>query len=273
MKPVSTTVLQHMAGKNKEPFDTESYLKSRFDAVNLSDRVLFQLENYHESFQSLPHSLRVLDYGTGPVILSVISAARYASEIVLSDISESNREALRKWLRKDVTAFDWSSYIDHVVQKLEGQGEKEAREREERLREVVKDVAYCGIEEDPPIKTACRGPYDVVINNMCLGAACHTKEDFVKGVAKLAALLKPGGMLLSMSSERKMDQCVAGYYTVGSQHLPALNITGEYIVGVLEQQGLSKIILKRCKISPDATEGFQNEDFLGYVFTTAKKKL
>lgn len=265
-----------MAEKNKENklvFDTESYLKSRFYGVDVSDRIIFQLECYHESFQGLPHSeaKKVLDYGTGPVILSLISATRYASEIVLSDIAESNREALWKWLRKDATAFDWSPYFDHVVQRLEGQGNEETREREERLREVVKDVAYCDIEEDPPIRTTCQGPYDVVINNMCLGAACRTKEDFVKGIAKLAALLKPGGMLMSMSSERKMDHCVAGHYTVGSLNLPALNIAGEYVAGVLEQQGFADIKLKRCAISCDTTKRYQDEDFLGFMFITTKK--
>ena len=80
-----------------------------------------------------------------------------------------------------------------MVQKLECKTEQESREREERLRKVVKDVAYCDINADPPLTTDCPGPYDVVINSMCLDASCHTKEAFTEGVVKLAALLKPGG--------------------------------------------------------------------------------
>ena len=111
--------------------------------------------------------------------MSVISAARTASEIVLSDLAESNLEALRKWLRRDAEAFDWSPYFDHVVQTLEGKGEEEAREREERLREIAKDVAYCNIEEDPPIRTTCPGLYDIVIDGaLTLSSGSRSKEMF-----------------------------------------------------------------------------------------------
>ena len=256
--------------EEKQPFDTESYLKTRFYDVNVRDRIQFQLENYQEAFQRLPRSLKVLDYGTGPALLSVISAARYASEVVLSDHADSNCEALKKWLRRDPSAFNWSPYFDHVVQKLEGQGEKEAREREERLREIVKDVAYCDIKEDPPIRTTCQGPYDVVTDPGCLVSACLTMEEYRKGVAKLAAMLKPGGTLISLACERKMNT-ETGICTIGSKQLPLLNITMEYIVGVFEQQGLSDITVKKCSVDNDTTRGYQDEDFLGYVFVTARK--
>ena len=248
-------------------FDTEYYLKTRFSDLT-NGRTLFPLQCFHDAFQSLPSSLKVLDYGTGPAIMSVISASRNASEIVLSDYGESNREALKKWLRKDATAFDWSPYFDHVVQKLEGKGEKEAREREERLREVVKDVAYCNINEDPPIRTACQGPYDVVIESACLPASCFTREDFANGVNKLAALLKPGGSLLSYALERKMDT-VKGVYYPGTKSQPVLNVIGEYAVGVLKQHGFSDITLQIC--TSDIPLPYRGGNELASRFITAKK--
>ena len=253
--------------ENTYTFDTEYYLKTRFSDLTARGRVHFPLECFHDAFQSLPFSLKVLDYGTGPAIMSVISAAGHASEIVVSDYAESNREALRKWLRRDPTAFDWSPYFDHVVQKLEGKGEKEAREREERLREVVKDVAYCNINEDPPIRTEYQGPYDVVIDCGCLACACFTKEDFVSGVVKVAALLKPGGTLLSYACERKMDSG-GGIYYIGTTSLRFLNTSGEYVVDVLKQHGFSDITLKICKSDiPQADYG----EIISFRFITAKK--
>ena len=53
------------------------------------------------------------------------------------------RMELRRWLNNDPTAFDWSSHFDHVVMKLEEKDKNEARAREVRLREAVKDVAFC----------------------------------------------------------------------------------------------------------------------------------
>ena len=256
------------SGENDYFFDTGKYLKTRFSDLTVRDRILFPLECFHDAFQSLPSSLKVLDYGTGPAIMSVISAAGHASEIVVSDYAESNREALRKWLRRDPTAFNWSPYFDHVVQKLEGKEEKEAREREERLREVVKDVAYCNINEDPPIRTEYQGPYDVLIDCVCLTSSCFTKEAFVSGVIKMAALLKPGGTLLSYSSERKMDSATGVYYT-GTKPQAVLNTSGEYAVDVLKQHGFSDITLKICK--SDVTRPDYDENLLGFRFITAVK--
>ena len=261
-----------MAGASgrKYSFDADNYLKTRFSDVNVRGRILFPLESFHDAFQSLPSALRVLDYGAGPVIMSVISAARSASEIVLSDHAESNLEALRKWLRKDATAFDWSPYFDHVVQTLEGKGEQEAREREERLREIVKDVAYCDIEEDPPIRTTYPGPYDVVIDSGALTASSRTKEMFVRGVAKVAGLLKPGGTLLSFTSDRRMDAALIGTYFIGSEQHSVLNTSSEYFVSILEQQGFCGISVKRFPVDETVKE-FYDPQLVGFKFIAARK--
>jgi len=77
-------------------------------------------------------------------------------------------------------------------------------------------------------------------------------EEYRKGVAKLAALLKPGGTLISLACERKMNT-ETGTCTIGSKQLPLLNITMEYIVSVFEQQGLSDITTKKCGVDNDTT--------------------
>ena len=74
----------------------------------ISGRLKHTLRCYHEAFQTIPHGVTVLDYGAGPVIMSTISAATKASEIVLSDYTDSNRIALRQWLDGERAAFDWS---------------------------------------------------------------------------------------------------------------------------------------------------------------------
>lgn len=65
-----------------------------------------RLELIHDTFETiLPKDLRdneefkVLDYGSGPVIAHVISAAgkQQVSEIVLAEYTKKNREALHKW--------------------------------------------------------------------------------------------------------------------------------------------------------------------------------
>jgi len=74
--------------------------------------------------------------------MNTISAAAHASELVWSDYSKGNLGTLQKWLEKDPTAHNWTPFFDKVVKYLEGKSEKEAREREEVVRQVVK-VAHC----------------------------------------------------------------------------------------------------------------------------------
>ena len=79
----------------------------------------------------------VLDIGSGPTIAYAISAAPYASEIVLSEYTEANRAALLQWLNNDPDAFDWTQ---HVVVHLEGKSEEEVPARAELVRKVIKVV-------------------------------------------------------------------------------------------------------------------------------------
>ena len=102
---------------------------ARFGDPTLDHRWKYQLDKLHGTFQTIgasADSLRVLDFGCGPV-----SAVPYASEIVFCDFAAPNREAINKWLRNDPDAFNWSPKFDYVVKTLEGKGERR-QERENK---------------------------------------------------------------------------------------------------------------------------------------------
>ena len=252
-------------------FDPDEFLKTYYSDVNVPDRILFRLESLHRAYQGLPPSgLKVLDFGAGPSIFTVISAASRASEIIMADVAESNRAALRKWLKRDPTAFDWSPYFNHVVQKLEGpqqpDGERAAREREEKVRQVVKEVVRCNISEDPPVQEGFEGPYDVVMDSWCLAYACTTNEMYEKGIAKLVGLLNPGGTLMIFASQRSKPSS----YVLGSASFPALAMTEEYVTKVLRQQGLTEVsVTLHGRV--DSANPIDLTDPTGYIFVTATK--
>ena len=268
----STLILNRImasTGEQYQAFDPEDYLKTTYYDVNVPDKVIFRLESLNRAYQALPPSLKVLEYGAGPTIFTVISTARRASEIVLADVAESNRRALWKWLRRDPTAFNWSPFFDHVVQKLEGKGEEEAREREEKLRQVVKDVIHCDINEDPPVQKGFEGPYDVVMDSWCLPYACETREAYEKGIAKLAGLLKPGGTLMIFASQRTQP----GSYSAGSAVFKSLPLSGEYVSKVVQEQGFSEVSVNLCSRQyTDNPLDSRDPTNVGYMFVTAKKK-
>ncbi|CAI8016587.1 Nicotinamide N-methyltransferase [Geodia barretti] len=145
---------------DRDSFDALDYLQHRFGDLNdqRATYVLGQLHRVLNGFMTKKINdgeLKVLDFGSGPVVQNSISAAAFASEIVFSDISSSNREAIQKWLDGDADAFNWSPHFDYVVQTLEGKGEKEAREREQRMRKLSK-VVFCDALSEHPWRKAMR---------------------------------------------------------------------------------------------------------------------
>ena len=252
-------------------FDTDGYLQTRFCNVNMKERILFPLEMFHKEFSALPASLKILDYGTGPVIMSLISASSKASEIIVAEYSPENRKALRLWLDDKPEAFDWSPYFRHVVCDLEGRGDEEIGAREALVREKVKKVVSCNICNSPIIEEGYEGPYDVVSSSCCLEAVGVTREDFKLNVEKIAAFLKPGGTMLLYLSERDM-KAEKGEYYIGSQKYGVVNVNSTYVEDVLKNIGFYDVKSNMCPCDTAVVQKtFQDADLKGYMFVSGVK--
>ncbi len=118
------------------------------------------------------------------------------------------------------------------MQNLKGKTEKEAREREERLRNVVKGAVHCDITQDNPIERGYEGPYDVIITIFCLASACQTREEYVAAVGKLRGLLKPGGSIVLYDVERVVGAPL-GLYTVGDHVFHSLAVSRSFVKATL----------------------------------------
>ena len=83
----------------KQKFSPNDYLSSHFTEID-TVRNQPSLEGMHELFSTGEFGGKILEIGCGPVVAWQISAAPHASEIVLADLVESNRAAVRLWLTK-----------------------------------------------------------------------------------------------------------------------------------------------------------------------------
>lgn len=255
-------------------FDPGAYLTVKFSGAKVCscsrDRVEFPLKCLHESFADLKKSsLEVIDLGSGPAIYSAISAAPYASEIVLSDIVEGNRDAMNKWLKNDPSAHDWTPYFDFVVKTLEGKGDQEARLRETEVRQAVKHVVYTDLNTKPPVDPICMKQYDVVITLFCLESAWNTTATFKEGIKNcIPTLLKPGGTFMLAVMARKQDKKEQGYYTIQSHKFLQLNVTPELAETALREAGFCNIVSKMCEADEEHKKA--NETFIGFLFLTAQ---
>ena len=248
-------------------FDTAAYLNAQFLSDWSNERVLFPLKMFHEVFSTLPGSLRILDYGTGPTIMTIISAATRASGIVLSDYSEENRESLRSWLRNDANAFNWSPLFDYVIQRLEGNDVEEARKREELVRKVVTDVIHCDIYKDPIIEKEFEKTYDVVSSSCCVNSSCSTLKVFRMNMQKLVKLVKPGGHLILFQSQGKEDE--HGYFMTGGTRHPDVHVSAEYLGNLIQSFGYENVNVTSASDKDQTGCG----DSSGFIFLTAVRKL
>ena len=155
-----------------DKFNPSVFLE-RYADVRPDTRSGHMLRYYHTAFHNIPNGVSVLDYGSGPSILPTISAASKTSEIVLSDFSAVNRQALRDWLdNKEPPLFDWTDHFRYVVRELEGKGEEEVTRRQQEIRNVVKDVVHCDITQDPLIDAQYHKLYDVYVHCIRGGGSC-----------------------------------------------------------------------------------------------------
>ena len=237
-----------------ENFDTISYLKIYdFRTSPAAGRMKHTLKFYHEVFLNIPSGVKVLDYGTGPVLLSTISAATKASEIVLADYVGTNRTALCQWLNAEPESFDWSPHFSYVVKTLEGNGDLLVSEREEQVRKLVKAVVPCDITKDPPIDQSYNQTYDVVISSLVMEAVSSSLDEYQLNISRLGKFVKPGGTILYYGVENR-----AGYYLLpNNQKFPNVFATAEHAVKAFERAGFVDISLETYQPSHDPHRVFR----------------
>ena len=224
----------------------------------------------YQSYKSSNEQLKILDIGAGPVIVHTISAAPYASAIVLSEYTESNRKALLQWLKNDPKSHNWIPYFKHVVVDLEGKSEEEVPVRMELVRKVIKAVVPCDVNSDPPIPAEYVDEYDIVTSFLCLLDACATEEDYDAALVRLCALVKPGGTIVLYTLEDEPSVPMPVSYPVGSHRFAYLHLSREFISKSLERAGFSDV-----KLMSLTDHGLQDQlpEIFAFNFYTARKRM
>ena len=249
-------------------FDPLIFSKLFFEDSRAIKRAQHSLRCFHDIFQSLPTGLSILDYGSGPSILTTIPAATKASEIILSDYIEGNRDFIRQWLNKTTLALDWTMYFRYVVVELEGKTDIDIAKRKEQVRKLTKAVVSCDITQDPPIDSSYDRQYDVVVTNLVLASSSSSQENYLSNLHKLSMMVKPGGIIMIYDAERTGTE--RGFYTIGGAKFSNASVTSDFISVALKSADFDVIASEKCAVS-------YNEDvdskFLGFFFLCGKKNI
>ena len=222
-------------------FNALTYLRTRYSNPN-EERNEFYLRKFHEFYQKY-HShwdatnTRLLEYGGGPVIIPLISAAPFVSEIVFAEYAESCRKEVQLWKDNSPDAHNWTPYFHHVVNKLEGNAESgAAAAREHVLRSRISSVIPCNINADEQFILGSKGgqqPFDIISLNGCIEAAVKSHSDYQNCLAKLKGLLKAGGLLIGVAF------LGSSWYEVHSEQFQVFPLTEEFVVSSFQQTGFT----------------------------------
>ncbi|XP_003406969.1 indolethylamine N-methyltransferase [Loxodonta africana] len=221
----------------------------------------FNLECLHKTFG--PGGLKgdtLIDIGTGPTIYQLLAACESFQDITLSDLTDRNREELEKWLKKEPGAYDWSPAVKYACE-LEGDSGR-WREKEEKLRAVVKRVLKCDVHLGNPLAPAVLPPADCVLTLLAMECACCSLDTYRTALRNLASLLKPEGHLVTSIILR------VSCYMVGNHRFSSVALEKEEVEQAVLDAGfdIEQLLHSPCKYSP------ANAASSGVCFIVARKR-
>ena len=234
----------------------------RQSTAHVRDFQLAKIYQFYTALESQAASekrLHILEFGGGPSIAPLISAASYAEKIVFSEFVGRNREFVDLWKKRKSSSPDFLPLIEFVVQSIEGKGRDEAERREQELRNKIDSIVHCDIKENPPVHEGLE-LYDVVSTHLCLCTACESVDLYREGLQKLSALVRPGGSIVGS------DALGSSFYVVGDVKFPDIPLTKDIIHQALIEASFQEDI---CFSSVPMEEGTSNA--LECLVYTARK--
>jgi nicotinamide N-methyltransferase len=151
---------------------------------------------------------RALEFGCGPTVHHALPLVPFAARIEMADDQPANLDEIRSWLAGSPQAFDWDPWLRATLQveaDLETGADCEClEERVRRMRRAIGPLHLGDLSADPPLATV--GAYDLVASYYCLERAAVDVAGWFASLSRLAALVRPGGVLL-LGAMRRAQSC------------------------------------------------------------------
>lgn len=219
------------------PFDPLQYLDEYYSALGSENREL--LSFYHLAYLSMFSELRtarMLEFGGGPTIYQLISAARYPVTIDFSDYLDANLDELKMWLEDRPGQFHWEAFIRYVLEREGTPAYPYAlAQRARQIRRKVRRLLHCDARCATPVG-ADAAPYDIVSVNFVLEAVSHTVAEWNQLLDYVLPLIKPGGYLLMCGVTG------AEHYRVGQSFFRTTCLSSDYVLWKLRQKRLVLVL-------------------------------
>lgn len=205
----------------------------------------------------------ILDFGSGPTLITALAAEPYSSELHLSDYLHENLHELQLWKKSHNNVFDWSSITKRILS-FESKSDSDIEARLRHLSAKIKttQVIHCDASKKHPISSGGLSSYPVVISNFCADSATNTKEAWSLYMGNILSLVSPGGLIIG-GLLRNCKQ-----YLVGDCFFPSPDINEFDLIKVLRDKGFDETTFNtKIVMTPEC----ESQGFSSILFYSARK--
>lgn len=234
------------------PFHPSAYLQEYYSYLGAENRELlaFLDQAYGHMFTDRA-SASMLEFGGGPTIYQLISAARYPVTIDFSEYLEENLIEVQQWLEDRPEQFAWDDFVEYVL-RLEGvpSDGPAIEQRKHQIRSKVRRLLYCDAKCPEPLDYTDAVPYDIVSTNFVLESITMDMHEWYRLIDHIGPLVKPQGYLLMCAIMG------ATHYRVGELFFPAVPVTLELIEAALRQRNYAIIAVNTVTAEHREEQGY-----------------
>ena len=233
-----------------DAFDPKEYLREYYTAIDFENDQLLQF--FHTCYRDIKPQSTLLEFGIGPTIYSLITAATKVDTIHVCDRLSANLQEMYLWKRGSEDAFNWEPFIRRVLE-IEGMGkvtQEDIQRRANLLQRKLTQMCFCDafsnspLLRNPGMNPECK--YDIVQVNFVPESITSSLEKWEMAVWNILSLLKSRGTLILTTLKN------AQYYHLHHKRFPAVNIDEMLLTSTLIKYGFkeSDLIMRSISANP-----------------------
>ncbi len=244
-------------------FSPSFYLNQRFTDPEDKQRGVhpFLLKCIHEFYEKFgsewnKESAKLLEFGGGPTLYTLISAAPFVADITFADYAPGNLKAIELWRDCDPTAHNWEPYVSYVIKTLEGQHDNVPELMQKRIQDMrskIKHLYHCNVFKEPIVNSPVQLSYDIISSHFCIEAINSAIDEYTDCLQKFAKILKPNGYLHTLVS---MEE---SYWTNGTERYNHVFLMAEDVVSAFEAIGLCVLLTRQFEIPERGRQSIFND--------------
>ena len=220
--------------ENFDSFDPKEYLREYYSMIDFeNDRLL---EFFYSCYQDMKPQATLLEFGIGPTLYSLITAATKVNTIHVCDRLTANLHETQLWQKDAPAAFNWEPFIRRVLE-IEGihmVTQEDIQKRATLLRRKLAHFYFCDAFSQPPLPRNPGAKYDIVQVNFVPESITSSLDKWETALCNIISLLKPSSTFILTTLKN------AAYYHLHLKRFPAISIDETLLISTLIKYGFKK---------------------------------